>query len=914
MKARAIRRMLLAATIAVISLNTQAETVSLMTSNAAGTSWETVGTSSNFTWSDQLAAHSGADYEVGANLLLRTPASSSPATFPGDSLALHGQLNLNVGNNSTTTIHKLSFAPGGVVVNSLAGSTQTLSGSLSVDSGTAFIKGTGSSGAGDNRNVVVAALVSGDSELHFLRRGTFTLTNADNSFSGTWRAGGNGIFISGASPASTTVSNQPGEPTVLRASVGSTDGTTGSLGLQASVVMDAHSVFEPEYDWATTGSLTLNTNSRMILNRIVKVGALTIGGVALADGDYSYEYLAANHGAFFASGGSGRIIVGDFVPKPPGAIPPGPGPGLRLISDSVVTNSGLNFPTGAYGTSMNGQTFQQEALVSHNGYQYAAYFDASKRPAVARRALPNGAWERIVFNDYGPISHTDVHNVNVIGICPEDGTIHLSFDHHVSTMHYRRSVANVATNPAQFAWDQNLFGAITSQLEPGNSLAEVTYPQFFTSPQGKLQFCFRTGSSGNGDWHFYEYSSAGWQRLGMLFSREGNYSGKSSRSAYPNQFRYDREGRIHITWSWREAGSDLTGNHDLGYAHSADFGRIWRSNTGTTIATLNGGAGSANAIKLDTPGHQAYPIRYNWGYMNTTTQAVDAKGRVHVISWRNPDDAPAATTDLNRWRYFHYWRDTDGTWRERRLPFFGRKPQVVLDDAGNMYVIFGQGTDLNYHTNDPGARLSIATATEASGWTDWKTVSDVTGRQYHGEPLLDIGRWERERILSIYYQERPATAGQGSPLRVLDFRPKSERELWNEEQFGEAAADPLMSGDAQAPAGDGVVNLIKFAFGLPAMTPADPQLLPSSGAIQFGAETYLMITFLRRTSRFSGLSYRVLGSDDLTVWAPLDLAVFTVGPPENLGNGFERVTVRAPTPINSSSRYFLKLDVLNTAS
>jgi hypothetical protein len=908
-----LSRAVLAAIMASIGLNVQAETITLTTSNAAGTSWETVGAAPNFTWSDHLAVHSGTDYEVGANLLLRTPASSSATTFPGESLAMYGQLNLTTGSNLTTTINNLALKDGGVIVNSLSGSTQTLAGSLSIDSGTAFIKGTGSSGAGDNRNVVIAAIVSGDAEIRFLRRGTFTLSNINNSFSGMWRAGGNGVVISGASSAPTTVSNQPGEPTVLKASTGSPDGTAGSLGLDASVVMDAQSVFEPEYDWRTTGSLTLNANSRMILNRTIRVKALTVGGVSFADGTYSYAYLTANHGSFFPSGGvNGRIIVGNGGVEPPP--PSGLGPGLRLISDSVVTSSGLNFATGAYGTSMNGQTFQQEALVSHNGYQYAAYFDASKRPGVARRALPNGAWERIVFDDYGPIGHTDVHNVNVIGICPEDGTIHLSFDHHVSTMHYRRSVANVATNPAQFPWTQSLFGATTSQLEPGNSLTGVTYPQFFTSPQGNLQFCFRLGSSGNGDWHFYEYSAAGWQRLGMLFSREGTYAGNTTRSAYPNQFRYDRKGRIHITWSWREAGSNLTGNHDLGYSHSADFGRTWLNNTGATIAVLNGETGSANAVKLNSPGQQVYPIKYNWGYMNTTTQAVDSKGRVHVIAWRNPDDAPSSTTDLNLWRYFHYWRDTDGTWRERLLPFFGRKPQLVLDDAGNMYVIFGQGTDLNYHANDPGARLSVATATEASGWTDWKIVSDVTGRVYHGEPLLDTARWERERILSVYYQERPVTAGEGSPLRVLDFQPKSERELWNEEQFGQHATDPLIAGDEQATAGDGVVNLIKFAFGMPAASPAQPQLLPQLGGTQLGAETYLTIIFRRRTSPFSGVSYEVLASGDLIDWEPLDIAAHVVGVPEDLGNGFERVTVRAPAPIHARPRYFLRVNIVNTAS
>jgi hypothetical protein len=299
--------------------------------------------------------------------------------------------------------------------------------------------------------------------------------------------------------------------------------------------------------------------------------------------------------------------------------------------------------------------------------------------------------------------------------------------------------------------------------------------------------------------------------------------------------------------------------------------------------------------------------------MNTTTQAVDSKGRVHVISWRLPDDAPSSTTDLNQWRYFHYWRDTDGAWRERLLPFYGRKPQVVLDDGGNMYVIFGKGTDLNYHTNDPGAHLSIATATEATGWIDWQVVENVTDRQYDGEPLLDIGRWERERILSVYYQEHPATAGEGSPLRVLDFQPKSARELWDEEQFGEAASDPLTAGDHQAPAGDGVANLVKYAFGMPAMDFADPQLLPSVGEVQVGAEAYLTISFRRRTSDFSGVAYEVLGSENLIDWGVVDLTAHLVGSPEDLGNGFERLTVSAPAPMFSDSRYFLKVNVLNTA-
>jgi hypothetical protein len=88
--------------------------------------------------------------------------------------------------------------------------------------------------------------------------------------------------------------------------------------------------------------------------------------------------------------------------------------------------------------------------------------------------------------------------------------------------------------------------------------------------------------------------------------------------------------------------------------------------------------------------------------MNTTTQFVDSRGRVHVINWQHQQDATTDSKDMNTWRYYHYWRDTDGKWHENRLPFYGRKPQIVLDKAGNAFVVYCKGDDLNYHGRDPG--------------------------------------------------------------------------------------------------------------------------------------------------------------------------------------------------------------------
>ncbi len=445
---------------------------------------------------------------------------------------------------------------------------------------------------------------------------------------------------------------------------------------------------------------------------------------------------------------------------------------FRLVREATVDAGACNFETGKWGTSINGQTFQQEALVSHHGYQYAAYFAGAGHPAVARRALPAGAWETIVFEDHGPVTHSNVHNVIVIGIAERDGTVHLSFDHHADTLKYRRSITGLASVPGKHAWKRQVFGPITNHLGDGTRIDAVTYPSFFSAPDGTLTFAYRTGGSGNGDWHLHDYREGKWSRLGMLFSKAGTYEGKTARSAYPNPFRYDRNNRLHVTWCWREAGGNLTANHDLGYAFSDDRGRTWRNNAGDPVVALAGsGGGTSGAISVDTPGMTVLPLRYAWGMMNTTTQFIDAKRRVHVVVWRNPDDAPSATLDKNRWKYHHYWRDVDGSWREQVLPFKGRKPQVVLGSMGDLHVIFGTGENLNYDNVDPGTHLAIATATEARGWKDWRVEYPLGKRRFHGEPLLDVGRWERERVLSVYFQEKPSLAGEPSPLWVLDFKP-----------------------------------------------------------------------------------------------------------------------------------------------
>lgn len=316
---------------------------------------------------------------------------------------------------------------------------------------------------------------------------------------------------------------------------------------------------------------------------------------------------------------------------------------IRKIGESVVDSEALNFTEGAYGKCVNGRISQQDSLASHKGFQYATYYDAARRICVARRKLPKGKWQVIRFDDYHIQGFNDTHNVTVLGICPGDGTIHLAFDHHASPLHYRVSRKQVATRPDEFQWEPSLFGAVTSELQKGKRTSAVTYPRFFSTPKGGLQFYYRIGGAGKGDGHLNEYDpeSGTWQHLGMITSKNGKYGNSRSRGPYTNGFDYDADGRLHVTWVWRELSKIEINTHDLQYAYSDDFGRVWCNSKGVKIGAL----GTANKqkrvpIHVNSPGVTVYDIPLKWGLENQFSQAIDHQGRIHTVLWHNPPHAP----------------------------------------------------------------------------------------------------------------------------------------------------------------------------------------------------------------------------------------------------------------------------------
>jgi hypothetical protein len=424
---------------------------------------------------------------------------------------------------------------------------------------------------------------------------------------------------------------------------------------------------------------------------------------------------------------------------------PAAAPAVTQNSVTVLTTTGRTALT--YTGYMNGESFQQDGITTVAGWQYAAFWDQSGYVNLSRRQLPAGAWQNLRLTDYATTS-TDSHNTISIGISRQDGTIHLAFDMHSSVLRYRKSVAGLATSPATAAWRTSSFGAVQTSLT-GAAMPTMTYPQFLTTPAGKLQLALRTGTSGAGDEVLYEYAGSTWTALGKFI--DGT---TANNNAYLFGLEYDTTGLLHATWTVRETSNAST-NHDLFYAYSRDDGRTWRNNAGSVIATT----GSTPLISNAT-GLRVWAIGQNRGLINQESQVVDKAGIVHVLASHLPASAPS-NSDFTAARenavLVHYWRDkASKVWHQTYTPFLERSSRgdIAVDAADNLYVASGDSSTRKLH---------IETASKASNWSDW-TLRYTSAAIYYSDPLIDHERLRTLGVMSIF-----APRYGGSQIDVQDW-------------------------------------------------------------------------------------------------------------------------------------------------
>ncbi|WP_182867466.1 glycosyl hydrolase [Rhodopirellula sp. JC639] len=434
----------------------------------------------------------------------------------------------------------------------------------------------------------------------------------------------------------------------------------------------------------------------------------------------------------------------------------------ELVRSSVVDKAALTFafgPATKFGNTVNGRTHQQDALLSYRGYQYAAYVDANRQICLGRRKLPSGSWDAIRFTDHR-FESNDSHNTAVIGICAADGTIHLAFDHHATPLNYRVSQLGVAHRPEAVSWDASLFGPVMHSLGSVATHERVTYPRFFSAPNGNLMFYYRSVTSADGDGMIEEYDGQNhdWTPgLGKFIAREiGTFErgGQKSlsRCPYINALSFAGQ-RLHVSWVWRDRfeRTDARNQHDLCYAYSDDFGRTWHNSEGAVI-----GRTGQDFMHLNSPGLVVARIPTDYGLSNQNTHYAYPDGSIHIVLRHQLDGGTCEN------RYFHYWRDRSGKWSHEALPFVGRRPKLLGTQDRELVLAYSDEGELFLAKGIPDLGRT--------SW-DWHALQFPNRMSAFGDAVVDLSQWNQNQTLSIYHQEEPAAFIETKAADVVDGSP-----------------------------------------------------------------------------------------------------------------------------------------------
>lgn len=422
----------------------------------------------------------------------------------------------------------------------------------------------------------------------------------------------------------------------------------------------------------------------------------------------------------------------------------------------------------------NRASFDQDKLVSFGDFQYGLYWSAGETLILFRRDLRDDTIQKLRFPDHVlTINPKDGHRNTVVGISPEDGRLHMSWDHHNNDLRYTKSCAGFLTSPPA---EINLDDFEQQQPLTEGAPQRVTYPRFFNDSRDNLFFIYRTGSSGSGDSVLsrYDADTGSWRLIATcLFSKEGVYppwENSDSRNAYLHDVLFDRAGRLHITWVYRETGKSPASNHDLHYACSDDDGLTWRNNTGQQIADL----AISDPIALDDPGIVVCEIPvYAW-LMNQCGMTLDHENHPHVATFHMTEtwipeelvhNPPAEVYD--RFFLHHYWQSGSGTWQgsgpivdpARDVATQGRlrRPNIVTDAENNVII---------YHATEQGYRCHTARASES--YAEWSSFA-MTGTEFGA---TDAGKHDRRLLLDrgiLSFTAEPTIVDGQTAFAILDF-------------------------------------------------------------------------------------------------------------------------------------------------
>src|SRR5689334_15768414 len=90
------------------------------------------------------------------------------------------------------------------------------------------------------------------------------------------------------------------------------------------------------------------------------------------------------------------------------------GPAVTRLADTQLDSQALYFVS--YDGLVNNASYQQDGILTFAGYQYAAWYTASRKAVIARRQLPTGAWQTLQLPH--SLTVNDSHNSISLGVSP----------------------------------------------------------------------------------------------------------------------------------------------------------------------------------------------------------------------------------------------------------------------------------------------------------------------------------------------------------------------------------------------------------------------------------------------------------------------------------------------------------------
>ncbi len=408
------------------------------------------------------------------------------------------------------------------------------------------------------------------------------------------------------------------------------------------------------------------------------------------------------------------------------------------VNAQLKTNT-TDIGLGWSNNSVNTVIFRNSALTSFKGIQYTAYYNPEGKMVLAKRKLNAKKWDVVVTPYSGNVK--DAHNDISIAIDIE-GYLHVSWDHHDTRLRYAKSKTPFSLELGE------------EQSMTGKDEAKVTYPEFHNLPNGELLFCYRSGASGRGNMIMksYDVKTEKWTSL-----QNNLIDGENQRSAYW-QICVGKKG-IYISWVWRESW-DVSTNHDICYAFSADGGKTWTKSTGEKY----------NLPITKATAEHAWDVPQNSSLINQTAMTVDDAGNPYITTYWNNDGVPQYKVVYlldGKWNLlntnFHQKTFNLGGGGTKRIPI--SRPEILVNKS-MLYLLF--------RDEERDSKITLGyTNLEKKQW-QLKDISRLTVGQW--EPNFDKELWQEKKQLHIFSQNVSQADGEGlakvapQPVQVIALK------------------------------------------------------------------------------------------------------------------------------------------------